>query len=235
LVPEYFLLSFDVVMASPFKILELAYVSSIILVCQPFLYGQILVAAAATSTPPGHSSEISASASLNAPVTATPSSNVVSTSTNPGLSTVNESIYGLPTDSITFIPAAPPGKLPSSYPQNLTITSGANFDPTWQDCEESGSTRVTISDLRFSFPQFTRHPRSSKHNFSLGNKYAGYVPAGRFGHPNNTLFFWGFENRVGSRTAPTGDIQSSPWLIWLGGGGGYEILLLWGWVAYPDS
>ena len=58
--------------------------------------------------------------------------------------------------------------------------------------------------------------------FPLGNNYAGNLPVERSGHPNNTLFFWGFENRVGSLTAPAGQIQLSPWLIWLGGGGGYE-------------
>jgi hypothetical protein len=58
--------------------------------------------------------------------------------------------------------------------------------------------------------------------FPLGNNYAGNVPVGRPGHPNNTLFFWGFENTAGSLTAPAGEMQLSPWLIWLGGGGGYE-------------
>lgn len=58
--------------------------------------------------------------------------------------------------------------------------------------------------------------------FPLGNNYAGNLAVGRSGHPNNTFFFWGFESVVGSLTVPAGQIQLLPWLIWLGGGGGYE-------------
>jgi carboxypeptidase D len=79
-----------------------------------------------------------------------------------------------------------------------------------------------MSDPRFSFATVYLVTQGLPGiTFPLGNNYAGNIPVGRPGHPNNTLFFWGFENNVGSLTAPVDDIQSSPWLIWLGGGGGY--------------
>ncbi len=44
----------------------------------------------------------------------------------------------------------------------------------------------------------------------------------RPGHPNNTLFFWGFEKENGSLTAGDGERSNEPWGIWLNGG--YAIL-----------
>ncbi|TDL23044.1 alpha/beta-hydrolase [Rickenella mellea] len=53
--------------------------------------------------------------------------------------------------------------------------------------------------------------------FPLPRSFAGNIPVNRPGHPNDTLFFWGFEKKNGSLT-----VQSStdPWLIWLQGGPG---------------
>ncbi|KAG6821213.1 hypothetical protein H0H93_004034 [Arthromyces matolae] len=49
-----------------------------------------------------------------------------------------------------------------------------------------------------------------------GHSYAGNLPVQRAGHPNNTLFFAGFEKSTGSLTKNSQD----PWGIWLNGGPG---------------
>jgi carboxypeptidase D len=51
----------------------------------------------------------------------------------------------------------------------------------------------------------------------LTRSFAGSISTNRAGHPNDTLFFWGFEKENGSLTAPDSD---KPWLIWLNGGPG---------------
>ena len=54
--------------------------------------------------------------------------------------------------------------------------------------------------------------------FPLGRNWAGNIPVNRPGHPNNTLFFWGFEKEEGSLTAAADERQGEPWGIWLNGG-----------------
>ena len=53
---------------------------------------------------------------------------------------------------------------------------------------------------------------------ALPRSYAGNIPVGRAGHPNDTLFFWAFEKETGSLTATTGERADEPWGIWLNGG-----------------
>lgn len=55
---------------------------------------------------------------------------------------------------------------------------------------------------------------------ALPRSYAGNIPVGRAGHPNDTLFFWAFERpgANGSLTAPKGANSTEPWIIWLQGG-----------------
>ncbi|KAK7039320.1 carboxypeptidase [Favolaschia claudopus] len=55
--------------------------------------------------------------------------------------------------------------------------------------------------------------------YPLPRNFAGSVPVNRDSHPNNTLFFWAFENTPGSLTAPQNSSQE-PWIIWLKGGPG---------------
>ncbi|THH14132.1 hypothetical protein EW146_g6173 [Bondarzewia mesenterica] len=90
-----------------------------------------------------------------------------------------------------------PGQLPNSFPHNYSEIPEGDFSPEWQDC----------------LPNIT---------FPLPRNFAGNVPVSRpnNAHPNNTLFFWGVESTTGSLTAQTGQLQLSPWMIWLGGGGG---------------
>ena len=54
--------------------------------------------------------------------------------------------------------------------------------------------------------------------FPLERSWAGNIPVDRPGHPNNTLFFWAFENGHGSLTASAHDKSDRPGGIWLNGG-----------------
>lgn len=88
-------------------------------------------------------------------------------------------------------------KLPSSSPFNYTGIPSGGYSPKWQSYFQ-----VTdpLPDVTFS---------------TGGNSYAGNIGVNRQGHPDNSLFFWGFEKSTGSLT----NIGSNePWGIWLNGG-----------------
>ena len=55
--------------------------------------------------------------------------------------------------------------------------------------------------------------------WELGRNWAGNIPIGRAGHPNDTLFFWAFEKEEGSLTAAANENNDKPWGIWLEGPG----------------
>ena len=54
--------------------------------------------------------------------------------------------------------------------------------------------------------------------FPLTRIFAGNVGVNRAGHPNDTLFFWAFENANGTLTAPAGSNKDKPWAVWINGG-----------------
>ena len=54
--------------------------------------------------------------------------------------------------------------------------------------------------------------------FPLSRNWAGNIPVNRTNHPNDTLFFWGFESKNGSLTAAANENSSEPWALWLNGG-----------------
>ena len=54
--------------------------------------------------------------------------------------------------------------------------------------------------------------------WALPRNWAGNIAVNRAGHPNDTLFFWGFEKKYGSLTAATHEDSTEPWGIWLNGG-----------------
>lgn len=179
-------------MVSVFKCAEL--IAFLSLMCHSWGYPSryFHVAAAAITAPP-----ISV---ITVTITAAPSSTLPIPAPASGNTVLPDS--ALPTSTpAPGVPTLTSGELPDSFPQNGTVTSGINFDPSWQE----------FFLVTQGLPNIT---------FPLGNNYAGNVPVGRPGHPNNTLFFWGFERTAGSLTAPAGEMQLSPWLIWLGGGGG---------------
>lgn len=60
--------------------------------------------------------------------------------------------------------------------------------------------------------------------FPLERSFAGNLPVNRRDHPNNTLFFYGFEKSCGSLTAPADPNNKEPWGIWLNGGFAFCII-----------
>jgi carboxypeptidase D len=54
--------------------------------------------------------------------------------------------------------------------------------------------------------------------FGLPRSYAGSLSVNRTDHPENSMFFWGFEANVGSLAASKGERSEEPWAIWLNGG-----------------
>jgi hypothetical protein len=127
-------------MVSIFKCTDLIAILSLMLVCQPqgFTSRYFHVAAAATmetTHPPGPAFQISV---ITVTVTATPSSSTPTSASISSNTTVSTSASVLPTS--TYVPVIPTGtltagQLPNSFPQNNTVTSGINFDPSWQECE----------------------------------------------------------------------------------------------------
>src|ERR1700720_728987 len=53
----------------------------------------------------------------------------------------------------------------------------------------------------------------------VSRSFAGNIATNRPGHPNDTIFFWGFEKENGSLTSWPYH-SNEPWLIWLNGGPG---------------
>jgi carboxypeptidase D len=105
---------------------------------------------------------------------------------------------------------------PASSPQDYPDKPSGDFSPAWQQCKSSrayqaGSSSSSAIDFQVtaSLPNVT---------FPLPRQWAGNIPVQRPDHPNNTLFFWGFEKENGSLTAAAGERTSEPWGIWLNGG-----------------
>lgn len=70
----------------------------------------------------------------------------------------------------------------------------------------------------YANPDFAVNSSSLGLGFDVGNSYAGNINVQRENHPNNTLYFWGFESQSGSLTAGPGELSDRPWAVWLQGG-----------------
>lgn len=84
--------------------------------------------------------------------------------------------------------------------------AGLYDDLTLRNTESWSLAFQTDYRVKDSLPNVTFHLRDS---------FAGNIPVNRAGHPNNTLFFVGFEKSSGSLTS---DDNTEPWSIWLNGG-----------------
>ncbi|CAL1716103.1 unnamed protein product [Somion occarium] len=91
--------------------------------------------------------------------------------------------------------------IPNTWPNAWPAIPSGDFSPEWQNYFE-------VKDV---LPNITQ---------PLSRNFAGNIPVNRPGHANNTLFFWGFESRNGSLTAPANESNNDPWIIWLQGGPG---------------
>ncbi|THH11307.1 hypothetical protein EW145_g733 [Phellinidium pouzarii] len=96
--------------------------------------------------------------------------------------------------------------VPNSFPQDYPGKPSGDYSPAWQDY-------FLVSD---PLPNVS---------FPLSRNWAGSITVNRTNHPNDTLFFWGFESRSGSLTAGADENSSEPWAIWLNGGPGASSIL----------
>ncbi|CDO75095.1 hypothetical protein BN946_scf185010.g20 [Trametes cinnabarina] len=97
---------------------------------------------------------------------------------------------------------------PNSFPHVWPGQPKGDFSPEWQKYFEVTAPLPGIP---------TGLPRS----------FAGNIPVDRPGHPNDTLFFWGFERQGanGTLTAPANPNNTDPWILWIQGGPGSSGLL----------
>ncbi|KDQ48904.1 hypothetical protein JAAARDRAFT_201343 [Jaapia argillacea MUCL 33604] len=100
----------------------------------------------------------------------------------------------------------PHGPVPNTWPQNYSGIPASNYSPEWQSYFEVTEPLPNVTAM-------------------LSRSFAGNMAVDRQGHPNDTLFFWGFEKENGSLTAAEGERSDDPWLIWLNGGPGASSFL----------
>ncbi|KAI9066342.1 alpha/beta-hydrolase [Trametes sanguinea] len=93
--------------------------------------------------------------------------------------------------------------VPNTFPHAWPGQPNGTFSPEWQ----------SYFEVTQKLPNITA---------PLPRSFAGNIPVNRTGHPNDTLFFWAFENQGsnGSLTAPADTNNTDPWIIWLQGGPG---------------
>ncbi|EJD07265.1 alpha/beta-hydrolase [Fomitiporia mediterranea MF3/22] len=96
--------------------------------------------------------------------------------------------------------------VPNSFPHDYPGKPSGDFSPEWQDY-------FLVKD---PLPNVT---------FPLSRNWAGNIPVNRTNHPNDTLFFWGFESKNGSLTASADENSSEPCALWLNGGPGASSML----------
>ncbi|KAH7910092.1 alpha beta-hydrolase [Hygrophoropsis aurantiaca] len=94
---------------------------------------------------------------------------------------------------------------PSSYPQIYPGMPQGDYSPEWQ----------AYFQVTEALPNVT---------WPIARNWAGNIPVQRENHPNDTLFFWAFENSNGSMTTAAGS-SDEPWGIWLNGGPGSSSLV----------
>ncbi|KAH9929043.1 alpha/beta-hydrolase, partial [Epithele typhae] len=72
-----------------------------------------------------------------------------------------------------------------------------------------------------------QYPLPGLDGINIPRSFAGSISVNRAGHPNDTLFFWGFEKQGGNGTltAGAGELSTEPWILWLQGGPGSSGML----------
>ncbi|OSD00457.1 alpha/beta-hydrolase [Trametes coccinea BRFM310] len=98
---------------------------------------------------------------------------------------------------------------PNSFPHAWPGQPKGDFSPEWQKYFE-------VTDALPGIP-----------SAGLPRSFAGNIPVDRPGHPNDTLFFWGFERQGanGTLTAPANPNNTEPWILWIQGGPGSSGML----------
>ncbi|KLO10865.1 alpha/beta-hydrolase [Schizopora paradoxa] len=93
--------------------------------------------------------------------------------------------------------------IPNSFPHVYPGQPSGDYSPAWQNYFQ-----VTEPLPNVTVP--------------LNRNWAGSVSVNRPDHPNDTYFFWAFENQNGSFTSTDAE---KPWGIWLNGGPGASSML----------
>ena len=109
---------------------------------------------------------------------------------------------------------------PATFPHVYPGMPTGDYSAEWQKCA-SLSCLSSLSQTSHVCTDFQVTQPLPNVTWDLGRNWAGNIPVNRAEHPNNTLFFWGFEKENGSLTAAAGERSDEPWAIWLNGGEGY--------------
>ena len=109
----------------------------------------------------------------------------------------------------------PPGV---GFPHDWPGKPHGDYSPAWQSCERFESRAFSDCLLTDFAPDFQVTKPLPNVTWALPRNFAGNIAVNRPGHPNNTLFFWGFEKDRGSLTTSAHDHGNRPWGIWLNGG-----------------
>ena len=113
------------------------------------------------------------------------------------------------------------GSVPNSFPHDYPGIPSGEFGPEWQDCEFVDVLPlhlVSCEILTGPIDYLVKEGSLPNATFDLNRNFAGTLTVNRTNHPNDTLFFWAFENSNGSLTQDAGVNDSAPWGIWLNGG-----------------
>lgn len=98
--------------------------------------------------------------------------------------------------------------LPNTFPHAYQgiPNENANFQDSkaWQDCKPLYSLHQAVF-LDTLLLDFLVNGTLTNVSFPLPRSFAGSIPVNRPSHPNNTLFFWGFEKSNGSLTRAAND------------------------------
>ena len=108
--------------------------------------------------------------------------------------------------------------LPNSFPNSYPGQPQGNFSTEWQSCMYALLSNLVCDSTGIMYSDFQVTETLPNITFDVGRSFAGNIPTSRDGHPNDTLFFWGFEKQNGSLTAAANDSNNEPWGIWLNGG-----------------
>ena len=110
--------------------------------------------------------------------------------------------------------------IPNTWPHAWPGQPRGDFSPKWQKCEGLSSFNLFLlnSCNRLDFEVTHPLPNITHRLPHVPRNFAGNIPVNRAGHPNDTLFFWGFESKPGSLTRPAHERTEDPWIIWLQGG-----------------
>ena len=109
--------------------------------------------------------------------------------------------------------------IPNTWPNAWPGQPSGDYSPDWQTCKLCILSCAQQFMACWSCADFavTETLPNITGVFDIPRSYAGSISVNRAGHPNDTLFFWGFE-KTGANGSLTDANSTDPWIIWLQGG-----------------